>query len=729
MAIDLNQLLSLLTTVGGGALSANAAGNTSSQLNSLLSSLQGGQLQPWNFSGPGGQSAGFNPSGGYQTGAGGYGGPNTGLPGNPGGPSFQTQDMKLNGNGSLTSIFPGGSGSPTGAATTLGQATGGAGGGAGVNLGSLNPAFNSLVNLGTNSINQAGGMNGQLPSGVSGVANNLSASGNPFNNLQQLTQGGFQPGLASTAFGGAQSQAAIAGQDPNAVYQRTLDAYRANAQPGNLLAANQLQDSLFGTGRLGTTGGGLLATAFGKGLGQADAGFQLQAQQAAQSYQQNALGLSQGLAGIGSGIAGLGENLTQGNFNRGQTLLGNQVNLSQLPGQLQQQQLSTGLQALSGQGALNSQGLGNFQAALQAAIAQANAKNQTASAQASLAGTRAQTPTSSDIWGQILGGIGSRLGDPNSPVSGAVSGVGKLLGGLFSGSGGGGSLSDLLGSANGALDSWNTAGSISNGLQDVNSGGIDWGSILGDGFKGASGQAADALSPVQTTVSKLPDVGGGSGTAQNLGGASAFSGSKLANTFSGDNTAAQTVKNVYGDAGALYGAYQGVQQGGAKGYATAANDVLGLAGYNIPALSYAGAVDKATHGDVPGAAVSAISTYLPVAGLGFAAAGALNHAFGGGATAQRNSAAWEQETGTQTFAAARNLPVTKLADGRVIDSKTAMDLSDKYWRVRFEGADPSLYYDALAKAKSMTGVNLNAKIIKNVDTSKGNVYGKLSGPG
>lgn len=180
-------------------------------------------------------------------------------------------------------------------------------------------------------------------------------------------------------------------------------------------------------------------------------------------------------------------------------------------------------------------------------------------------------------------------------------------------------------------------------------------------------------------------------------------------------------------AGNLVGAYQGIEQGGAAGYAQAANDVAGLAGYSIPALSYAGAVDQAAHGDIPGAAVSAISTYLPVAGIGFAAASLANKAFGGGKTFQRNSQQWLNDTGAQQITLGRNLPAIKLPDGTLLPAGAVKDLSAAYYSAAYEGGDPQKYLDALKALKPMTGFNPNAKAITAADTSKGNIYGKIPG--
>lgn len=581
MAIDIQQLLSLLTSAGGGALSANAAGGASNDLSKLLASLQNNQLNPSTLSGPGGQSAGLF------TGANGTSGSST------------DNGFRINPGGGVSQLIPGG-GTSTGAGTY----------GSNISLGNLDPAYNGLVNFGTSKLGQATGMSG-LPAGVAAAGANVAGlqTGQP-----------FQQGLANTAFAGAQTQAGLAGQGFPQVYQSTLDALRANAAPDNLLAANHLQDSLFGSGQLGTTGGGLLATAFGKGLGQADSTYQLQAQQAAMAQQQNALGLSQGLAGIGSGVTSLGENLTQGLFNRGQQVFGNEVNTAQLPGALQGQQLGLGLQGLAGASALNQQGLSNFQASLAAAVAQANAKNATVNAQANVAGTKAAQPTSGDIWGQVLTGLGSRLGDPNSGLNG-------ILNNIFGG--GGSDLSQVGGVSD-----------INNALYGPGGNFSDWlGGLSGDGFSSAGGEAAKAIgSAGSSLLSNVPGISAGDTFASFSPGAAASIDSANSGT-----------SNMFGNVGNSLGLVGGLAEGGTQGYgkavasgaSLAANsglisgttgNVLGAIG-NAASGNYAGAVANGvsaagSSGSALGATIagSGLATAIPIAAIGFAAANWANSA-------------------------------------------------------------------------------------------------------
>lgn len=107
-----------------------------------------------------------------------------------------------------------------------------------------------------------------------------------------------------------------------------------------------------------------------------------------------------------------------------------------------------------------------------------------------------------------------------------------------------------------------------------------------------------------------------------------------------DDSGGLSLGEIGKGAGSAYNIYSGLQEGGATGYAKAAGGAASLAGYDVPALGYVGAAQQALKGDVPGAAVSAISTYLPVAGLGFAAAGLANKSINAKGDEKRNLSAF-----------------------------------------------------------------------------------------
>lgn len=225
------------------------------------------------------------------------------------------------------------------------------------------------------------------------------------------------------------------GQQGNydAVRDDTLAALRTQAEPFERRAFNSLQNNQFATGRLGTSGGALQTEAFARGLAQADTERQLIARQEARNVQNNEDSLLQSAFGRFVQTAGMANDLAQqrfGNsmllndtaFNRGQQNLQNQIMAAQLPTQLQGQQLQLALQAMQGQGFLTDQGMQQFQAALAAAQAGANARIGSGSNVAALATARAGMPTSGDIWGQALTGIASRVGGSQSTMQ-ALSGL------------------------------------------------------------------------------------------------------------------------------------------------------------------------------------------------------------------------------------------------------------------------------------------------------------------
>lgn len=260
----------------------------------------------------------------------------------------------------------------------------------------------------------------------------------------------FNPQLQNTAFQGAAQQAAAASQGFDQVYGTTLSNLRAQAQPFEERQLAGLNNNLFATGRLGTTGGALQTEAFARGLGQADLSRQLEATNQARLTQQNALGLAQGLSGIGNANAAMGDSLLQNAFGRFSGLAGqldqnlqqrfgnsvllnqigsqnaqqnltNQIQLAGLPAGLQSAQLGNVLQALQGQQALQGMGLNlaNF------GLASAQAQGNLSLGQASNAIAAASNPNigaQNDFLGSLFGGIAGRVGGQ---------GGAGLLGGLF----------------------------------------------------------------------------------------------------------------------------------------------------------------------------------------------------------------------------------------------------------------------------------------------------------
>jgi hypothetical protein len=132
---------------------------------------------------------------------------------------------------------------------------------------------------------------------------------NPFAGFGDFSQdfrqaGQFQQPLLQGFNQAAGQQLGIAGQDQGAIVSGELERLRGLARPGEQRAANSLADRLFGSGRLGTTGG---AQMFGE-LAQAQERSDLERQGLAlglgRQRQLDAAGLAQQFQGAGQGIRG-----------------------------------------------------------------------------------------------------------------------------------------------------------------------------------------------------------------------------------------------------------------------------------------------------------------------------------------------------------------------------------------------------------------------------------------
>lgn len=162
-------------------------------------------------------------------------------------------------------------------------------------------------------------------------------------------------------FGQAQQ---VAGQDVNGLINGRLDLLQQQAAPGEQQQQQALEQRLFNQGRLGTTGGSRNIEAFARGLGQADLGRQMAAQDLGlQAQQQNLqtaglfgnLGQAQlsGYGNIGQGLNSQGTQLMGLGNERTMGLLGQAPNLLALQGNLSNQGYA---------GAVNYSDLGNTRA-------------------------------------------------------------------------------------------------------------------------------------------------------------------------------------------------------------------------------------------------------------------------------------------------------------------------------------------------------------------------------
>lgn len=207
-----------------------------------------------------------------------------------------------------------------------------------------------LANLGIPGMLGAMGQSGQLADQAFGRAQELG--------------GGFQRGLQSSLFGGAQQRADRLGQGFDATRDQTLATLREQAAPQEQRAQDQLFERLQSQGILRSTGGARAFESFGLGQGQADLDRQLQSFNVANQQQQGDISALNAFGQQGQGLAGLENSLMQDAFSRfgSTTNLTNDLsnNLFNRGSALRQQ----GAQGLGGQNALMQMlmSLGSFQA-------------------------------------------------------------------------------------------------------------------------------------------------------------------------------------------------------------------------------------------------------------------------------------------------------------------------------------------------------------------------------
>ena len=334
-----------------------------------------------------------------------------------------------------------------------------------LNLGDLDPAAAGLRQLATQQIGQAGlagQPNQQLQQNFANFQQAGQQFGNPgFGTLNTLLGnqgqafGGaaqdlfsqqanpFQQGLQNSLFGGAQNSFNALPGTQEASRDQTLSLLRQQAQPFEERAFAGLQDNLFSTGRLGSTGGGLQTEAFARGLGQADLQRQLTAGQEGRNAQQAQLGLAQGQLGAGADLRGMqdrllegalsrfqgvsqeasrlsnqrfntGQALTQDQFGRAGTTLSQTFAPEQLQALLQQQQLGTASAALGANQGIVDSVQNQATLGLQAMQAQSNARL------GGVAGSSVspQNLSTSTAFAQLSGALGDRVGLAGDSLAG-----------------------------------------------------------------------------------------------------------------------------------------------------------------------------------------------------------------------------------------------------------------------------------------------------------------------
>ena len=197
-------------------------------------------------------------------------------------------------------------------------AAGQLGGGVGFNQGNFQNAFqNADVTGAVNQANQAFGtqQGANQFGGLQGLFNQQQGLGNQFANMTAQGPQDFSGGMQGQQFGmGLQNQ--LAAMDQSGLQNQELNTMRTAAQPAMDRQFNQLQNRLFATGQMGSTGGGQQLEGLFNSFGQQDLGFQQEAFNRA-SQQQNFLG-NLGSQQIGQGAGLMGQNL--GQFNQGAQL-------------------------------------------------------------------------------------------------------------------------------------------------------------------------------------------------------------------------------------------------------------------------------------------------------------------------------------------------------------------------------------------------------------------------
>lgn len=268
------------------------------------------------------------------------------------------------------------------------------------NYGGYAPLQQQMLNAAMSGFGQApyaGQQANALTGQIGQYASNMLQ--NPF--AQQFTQ----DQLSAAGALGERLQGGMQGY-----YGNTLDLLRQQAQPFEERQFSNLQDNLFSTGRIGSTGGALQTEAFARGLGQADLQRQLQAGQEAR-------------ASYASDLAGM-QQFTQGGLGAGQ--LSNQMlntALSQF-----QQFAPLGMQLQGGAQALGMQGLTGMDMLFQQLLSQGQFGMNLGTNQAN---------TSINALTGALGGANSMAQLAGSGTMGgswltnAAPGIGKMIGGWF----------------------------------------------------------------------------------------------------------------------------------------------------------------------------------------------------------------------------------------------------------------------------------------------------------
>lgn len=577
---------------------------------------------------------------------------------------------------------------------------GGLGGNVNLNYGNLTGVNQNLQGLAQTLTNQAGTVNG-APLDVTNANQYLQSQ---LGNLQPY-QGGYNsafgqaagalPGAAGNAnnfYGAANTQLTAAGQDPSTYANGVYSNLTAQAKPWEDAQTAALQDSQFGKGQTGTSGGALQTQAFAQGLGTADLQRQITAQQMGQQQQAQAVSNAGSLSGAGNALlsnafnnfnttGASGANVNSAAFGQGNTNVGTQSQLATLPSYLQSLFLGNSASALGQQAGIQTQAGNLYSLGLGTNSANGNLL---AGAAGQLSANANGQNTSQNPYGNLLQSIFGSAANASSGSSGAggLGGLGSALSSLFGGGSSGGSY-------NGDTTGGTYNGGTFNGgapLYDPSTGGypsysgndqFNIGLDPSNPFNGAGGQAATqpglgaAQDASNSSLSAANSALGGSGSYGSLGGAAsgafglasgiqqggalggataALGAQKLYSNVTGNNS----LNGIAGGASNALGIYNGLKAGGVMGDSSAAVNAAQLgsrlgafggasgavgaaAGYIAAPLALYGAINNyksgatgsdALQGASAGAAIGSI-----VPGVGTIIGGAIGGAVGAIASA------------------------------------------------------------------------------------------------
>lgn len=576
-----------------------------------------------------------------------------------------------------------GAGGPSGLGGYYSANPGGLGGNVTLNYGNLAGANSGLQGLAGNLVTQAGNAQG-LPPGVTNANSFLQSQ---LGNLQPY-QGGYNsafgqaagalPGAAGNAnnfYGAANTQLTAAGQDPSTYANGVYSNLTAQAKPWEDAQTAALQDSQFGKGQTGTSGGALQTQAFAQGLGTADLQRQITAQQMGQQQQAQAVSNAGSLSGAGNALlsnafnnfnttGANGANVNTAAFGQGNTNVGTQSSLAGLPAYLQSLLLGNSASALGQQAGIQTQAGSLYNMGLQS-----NATNGglLAGAAGQLSTNANGTNTSQNPYGNLLQSVFGSAANASSGSSGAggLGGIGGALSSLFGGSSAG---PDMSGTGIGSTSYNDMLSGFNDGTSNFDYGGL---------FNGAGGQAASqpglgaAQDASNSSLSAASSALGGSGSYGSLGGAAsgafglasgiqqggalggataALGAQKLYSNVTGNNS----LNGIAGGASNALGIYNGLKAGGVMGDSSAAVNAAQLgsrlgafggasgavgaaAGYIAAPLALYGAINNyksgatgsdALQGASAGAAIGSI-----VPGVGTIIGGAIGGAVGAIASA------------------------------------------------------------------------------------------------